>query len=112
MISLVIFLLQPCFCVCAASPASHVHLSYKYLLQGCVLFSNFVLTRFFISVCIGQSRSLARSLTMRPRHTLFVSLSFYFDVNSRRTLPLPLNHSLFTCPASARFQPPLRKCVL
>jgi hypothetical protein len=66
----------------------------------------FVLTFFFISTCIGQSRSLPRSLTARLA-TLFLSPSLFIlfrvDVNTRRTLPLVLNHSLFTCPASALF---------
>ena len=33
---------------------------------------------FFISACIGQSRSLPRSLTTRTRHTLFVSFRFFY----------------------------------
>ena len=67
------------FCVCAArlSRFSCAFLSYEYLLQGCVLFSNFVPTRFFISVCMGQTHSLPRSLATCPCHTLFVSLPVY-----------------------------------
>ena len=85
-------------------------LSYKYLLQGCVLFTYICSNPFFpLSARIGQSHSLPRSLAMRPRHALFVSLCpslfvlFRVDVYIRRTLPLPLNHFRFTFPVSALF---------
>src|SRR5258708_30378915 len=77
-------------------------LSYKYLLQGCLLLSNFVLTRFSIRVyrpksltpSVAHYASLLHSFCLTP---LLILLCV--DVNTRRTLPLPLDHSLFTCPA-------------
>jgi hypothetical protein len=67
MISLVIFFLHPCFASVLPLPLLMCILSYKYLLQGCVLLSNSVLTLFYQHVY--RPESLARSLTTRSPHS-------------------------------------------
>ena len=107
MISLVIFSSPSLFCVCAAYPASHVHFILQIFtarLCGCCQIS--VLTLFYYQ-CVYRPKSLAPSVTHYVSSPLFLPPSLFIlsrvDVNTRRTLPLPLNHSLFTCPASALF---------
>jgi len=101
-------------CPCRASPATvsaslMCILSYAYLLQVCVL-SN------FCSNPLLSRRGYVKpvhsgSLTAPPRHALYLHSRFHRLSNSRRTLPLLLDHTLFR-PSATLLHPPLRKCVV
>jgi len=63
------------------------------------------------SAWLSNALNHSGSLTARPRHTLYPHPRFHRLSYSRRTLPLPLDHSPFR-PSSTLFRPPLRKCVV
>jgi hypothetical protein len=110
MISSVIFSSHPCFVsVLPASPGSHVHFYLTNIYYKVVCCSQILFQLVSLSACVWAkpTRSLGRSLHVLA--TLFLSPCLFillrFDVNTRRTLPHSLNHSPFTCPATALFQP-------
>lgn len=81
MISLVIF--SPVLRLCCLSRFSCAFLSYKYLLQGCVLFSNSVLTLFYQRVYRPKSLSLSVAHYAPSPHSFFYQsasfpLHFFF----------------------------------
>jgi hypothetical protein len=103
------------FCVTLpASPVSHVHFILRiFTARLCVVLQFlFQLVSLSARVLAKPTRSLGRSL--RVLATLFSRCLFIllrFDVNTRRTLPLPLSHSPFNLPATALFRPPLHRCL-
>ena len=86
------------------------YLTHIYCKSVCCPIS--VLTPSFSSrIC--QTRALTWGRSLRLLATLFISIPSRFHrlSNSRRTIPLPLDHSPFR-PSVTLLRPPLRKCVV
>jgi len=116
MISLVIFSSQSlfCVCVCVSRFSCAFYLTNIYCKVVCCSPIP-VPTRFFYQRVHGPNPlvSFAHYASSPHSFCLFAFSSFFaFDVNTRRTLPLPLSHSPFHLPCNCTLSTTPRRCVL